>query len=157
MLQRFCAQEYFPDSEIVFCRNREECLEKVSSGKATCTIMSSDTYYAYRNELENLSQLNIFNTGYKVPVSFATRRDDVEMYRLLKKGLASISDTEIHEALTAGGYANPEMNVQQFLQKHVVLVILVLGVVLALVLLLLLYYVFSHRKALRLSQNMRQI
>lgn len=63
-----------------------------------------------------------------------TRRDDVQMYSFLKKGLASIKDQDIHEALIVKGYANPEMNVRQFLQKHVILVILVLAVVIALIL-----------------------
>ena len=56
------------------------------------------------------------------------------MYSFLKKGLVSIKDQDIHEALIVNGYANPEMNVRQFLQKHVILVILVLAVVIALIL-----------------------
>nr|WP_294662016.1 hypothetical protein [uncultured Blautia sp.] len=69
--------------------------------------------------------MNISNTGYEVPVSLVTRRDDVQMYSFLKKGLASIKDQDIHEALIVNGYANPEMNVRQFLQKHVILVLAV--------------------------------
>lgn len=152
-LQQFCVQEYFPDSEIVLCDSIEDCLDTVSSGKATCSLISSDTYYAYRNEFESLSHLNISNTGYEIPVSFATRRDDIQMYTFLKKGLASINDKDIHEALITDGYANPEMNVRQFLQRHVVLVVLVLAVVLALVLTLFIYYMISHRKAMSLSRH----
>ena len=152
-LQQFCVQEHFPDSEIVLCDSIEDCLDTVSSGKATCSLISSDTYYAYRNEFESLSHLNISNTGYQIPVSFATRRDDVQMYTFLKKGLASINDKDIHEALITDGYANPEMNVRQFLQKHVILVIIVLAVVLALILLLFIYYVISHRKERSLNEK----
>ena len=152
-LQKFCVQEHFPDSEIVVCDSIEDCLDAVSSGKASCTLISSDTYYAYRNEFESLSHLNISNTGYQISISFATRRDDVEMYTFLKKGLASISDTDIHEALITDGYANPEMNVRQFLQKHVILVIVVLAVVLALIMLLFIYYVISHRKEKSLNEK----
>lgn len=32
----------------------------------------------------------ISNTGYEIPVSFATRRDDIQMYTFLKKGLAVV-------------------------------------------------------------------
>lgn len=152
-LQQFCVQEHFPDSEIVLCDSIEDCLDTVSSGKATCSLISSDTYYAYRNEFESLSHLNISNTGYQIPVSFATRRDDIQMYTFLKKGLASINDKDIHEALITDGYANPEMNVRQFLQKHVILVIVVLAVVLALILLLFIYYVISHRKERSLNEK----
>lgn len=116
-----------------------------------------DTYYAYRNEFDNLSDLNISNTGYEVPVSLVTRRDDVQMYSFLKKGLASIKNQDIHEALIVNGYANPEMNVRQFLQKHVILVILVLAVVIALILLLFIYYVISRRKERRLSESNNEL
>ena len=152
-LQQFSVQEYYSDSKTVFYDSLEECLNAVDSGDATCTLMSSDTYYAYRNEFENLAHLNISNTGYEVPVSFATRRDDIQMYTFLKKGLASIKDMDIHEALIAEDYANPEMNIRQFLQKHVVLVVLVLGVVLALILTLFIFYVISSRKTLNLSRH----
>lgn len=151
-LQKFCVQEHFPDAKMITYKTRQECVDAVDSGKATCTLMCSDTYYAYRNEFENLSNLNISNTGYEVPISFATRRDDVQMYSFLKKGLASIKDTEIHEALIAEEYANPEMNVRQFLQKHVILAIAVLGIVLALIIVLLIYYIISKRKQLSLSK-----
>lgn len=152
-LQQFCVQEHFPESEIVYYDGMEDCLNAVLTGDATCVLMCSDTYYAYRNEFESLERLNISNTGYEVPISFATRRNDIPMYRFMKKGLASIKETDIREALIAENYANPEMSIRQFLQKHVVLVILVLSVVLALVLVIFIYYVISSRREIRLSQT----
>lgn len=61
--QQFCVQEHFPDAEIVFCKSQRECVDAVESGKVGCTLMSADTYYAYRNEFENLSDMNISNIG----------------------------------------------------------------------------------------------
>ena len=156
-LARFAVMENFPDSEIKFYQSLDACIKAVDSGEATCLLMCSDTYYAYRNELEDLAHLNISNTGYEVPISFAVRRDDVQMYNFLKKGLASIDDTDIHEALIAEDYANPEINVRQFLQKHIILVILVFGVVLALILVLFTYYVISHRRAMALTKNNNEL
>ena len=152
-LQIFAVQEHFPDAEVVVCKDRRESLDAIASGKATCTLMNSDTYYAYRNEFEKLSDLNITNTGYEVPVSFAVRRDDISMYGFMKKGLASMLDKDIHEALIAEDYANPEMNVRQFLHKHVVFVLLFSGIVLGLLLALLGYYIFAKRKNMRLSRH----
>lgn len=152
-LNRFAVLENYPEAKIVYYQTLEDCVNAVDSGEATCTLMCSDTYYAYRNELENLTNLNMTNTGYEVPISFAVRRDNVKLYNILKKGLASIQDKEIHEALIAEGYANPELNVRQFLQKHFFLVVIVLGVVLALVLTLIIYFIISVRKEGKLSKN----
>ncbi len=152
-IQQFCVQEHYPDAKVIMCDNIQECVDAVDSGEATCMLMCSDTYYAYRNALEKVSQLNISNTGYDVPISFATRRNDVQMYTFLKKGLASIQDTDIREALIAEEYANPEMSISQFLQKHVVLVIAVLSLVLALILTLFVHYVIASRRQLRLIRD----
>lgn len=156
-LQQFCAKEHYPDSKTIFYDNISECLQAVISGKATCTLMCSDVYYAHRNDLEHLSDFNISNTGYDVPVSFATRRSDTQMYRILQKGLASIEDTDIHEALITEEYANPEMNIRQFFQKHVFLVISVISIVLALLLTLFAYYIFSRRRARSLSRDNNEL
>lgn len=150
-IQQFCVQEHYPDAKVLTYDTIEDCLNAVDSGEATCTLMCSDVYYAYRNDLGDLSHLHLSNTGYDVPISFVTRRDDVEMYSFLKKGLASMEDDEIHEALLTEDYANPEMNIHQFLQKHVFLVIAVFSVVIALILLLFIYYIFSRRRARSLS------
>lgn len=152
-LQQFCVQEHYPKAKAVYFKNMQECLDAVDAGKVTCTLMCSDTYYAHRNEFENMSRLNISNTGYEVPISFAVRREDVQMYSFLKKGLASMEDTDIHEALIAEEYANPEMNVRQFLQKHIFLVIMFFAIILALLMTLLIYYIISKRRALSLSRD----
>lgn len=152
-IQQFCVQEHFPDAQMVMCDSIQECVDAVNSGEATCMLICSDTYYAYRNELEKVSRLNISNTGYEVPISFATRRNDIQLYTFLKKGLAGIQDTQIREALIAEDYANPEMSISQFLQKHVVLVIAVLSLVLILILALFVHYVISSRRQLRLIRD----
>lgn len=152
-MHRFYAQEHFPDSETLLCASMKECLNAVVSGEATCTLMCSDIYYAYRNDFENFSRFNISNTGYEVPISFATRRDDVQMYTFMKKGLASMTDTDIQESLISEGYANPEMSVRQFLQKHVMLVVLVFAAVITMMLAFFIYYVISSRRALQLSRS----
>ena len=152
-LQQFAVREHFPDAELVWCQDMNECLNAVSTGRATCALMSSESYYAHRNEFNKLSGLSLSNTGYEVPISFAVRRDDISMYSFLKKGLAGMRDKDIHEALIAEEYANPEMNIRQFFRKHVVFVLLLAGIVLGLILALLGYYLFSRRKEMRLSRD----
>lgn len=152
-MQQFSVKEHFPDAEVVFYKGMPECLNAVLSGEATCTLMTSDAYYAYRNDFEKISELNISNTGYEVAVSFATRKDDISMYNFLKKGLAGIRDRDIREALIAEDYANPEMNIRQFFQKHVFLMVVFLGIVLGLVFALIFYYWISKQRALKLTKS----
>ena len=119
--------------------------------------LSSDTYYSYRNELDNIGEFGISNTGYEVYVSLVCRKDDVRMYSFMKKGVSSMSDHEINEALMSGGYMNSEMSVRQFLRQHAMLVFMAGVMIIVLILGFPIYYVISSRKALRLARSNNEL
>lgn len=152
-MQQFYVKEHYPDSQIVKCGSMKECIKTVVSGKATGTLICSDTYYAYRNELEDMADFGINNTGYDTAVSFAVRRDDIETLTFLKKGIAGMDDTMVNEALIAGGQVNSEMSVEQFLKKHVILVLGVVGTIFVLVVGFFLYYIYASRRNLTLTKS----
>lgn len=151
--QRFFAEEYYSNKKILKCKNMTDCIRAVIDGKASCTLMSSDFYYANRNELESLGEFSILNTGYETSISFATRKEDIEMYSFMKKCVSSITEGEVNEALIASRHAKTEPSVKQFLQKHIMIVLIVIGIIFALIFTFLVYYVISSRKALRLVQS----
>lgn len=152
-MQQFYVKEHYPDAQIVKCGSMKECIKTVVSGKATGTLICSDTYYAYRNELEDMADFGINNTGYDTAVSFAVRRDDIETLTFLKKGIAGMDDTMVNEALIAGGQVNSEMSVEQFLKKHVILVLGVVGTIFVLVVGFFLYYIYASRRNLTLTKS----
>ena len=156
-MQKFYVKEHYPESQVLLCSDMIECIKAVASGKATCTLISSDTYYSYRNELDNIGEFGISNTGYEVYVSLACRKDDVRMYSFMKKGVSSMSDHEINEALMSGGYMNSEMSVRQFLRQHAMLVFMAGVMIIVLILGFLIYYVISSRKALRLARSNNEL
>ena len=149
-MQQFYVKEHYPDAQIVKCGSMKECIQAVVTGKATGTLICSDTYYAYRNELEDMADFGINNTGYDTAVSFAVRRDDIETLTFLKKGIAGMDDTMVNEALIAGGQVNSEMSVEQFLKKHVMLVLGVVGTIFVLVVGFFLYYIYMPAEEISL-------
>lgn len=151
--QQFYVEEHYAESETLKCESMAECIRAVISGKATCTLLSSDVYYANRNEFESLGDFAISNTGYEVSVSFATRKEDIDMYSFMKKCAASITEGEVREALIASRHAKTELSVEQFLKKHIMMVLLVTSTIFLLVILFFIYYVMSSRKAFRLLQS----
>lgn len=150
--QQFYVKEKYPEAEMLFCDSMQACIRAVVSGEATATLMSSELYYAYRNEFEDLEELTLSNTGYEIPIGFAVKKGDISMYSFMKKGIASITETKINEAMLAGGYVNPELNLKQFVKRHVTLVLAVAGFVLFLMNVLFIYYIFSTRRAQQLSK-----
>ena len=152
-MQQFYVKEHYPDAQIMKCGSMKECIQAVVTGKATGTLICSDTYYAYRNELEDMADFGINNTGYDTAVSFAVRRDDIETLTFLKKGIAGMDDTMVNEALIAGGQVNSGMSVEQFLKKHVMLVLGVVGTIFVLVVGFFLYYIYASRRNLTLTKS----
>ncbi|MGN0400450.1 MAG: diguanylate cyclase domain-containing protein [Blautia sp.] len=152
-IQQFYVEEHYAQAEILKCENMEACIHAVITGKATCTLLSSDIYYANRNEFESLGKFSISNAGYETSVSFATRKEDIDMYSFMKKSVASITEGEVREALIASRHVNADLSVKQFLQKHEMIVLAVAGIILILILSFLIYYVTSNKKSLRLLHS----
>lgn len=71
----------------------------------------------------------------------------------MKKCVTSITETEINEALIASRHVKSEQSVMQFLQNHVLMVLVVVGVILVLIIAFSVYYVISSRKALGLVRS----
>lgn len=147
--QRFYVEELFPKSKALYFRTPNECIRAVLDGRATATMMSSDVYYANRNAYEQLSSLNIINTGYPTLVSFAVMKGNVDLYGFMKKSVASITDDDVHEALIASRHVNNEQTLKQFVQKNVELVLGIFALIIA----LLIAYLISLRKALGLVRR----
>ncbi|MDD7729762.1 MAG: GGDEF domain-containing protein, partial [Clostridia bacterium] len=151
--QQFYVEEHYSDSEVLRCESMADCIRAVIEGKATCTLMCSDVYYANRNEFESLGDFSITNTGYETTVSFATRKEDIDMYSFMKKCVSSITEGEVNEALIASRHVKSELSVKQFLQKHIMMVLIVVGIIFILSFSFFIYYVISSRRALRLARS----
>ena len=80
-----------------------------------------------------------------------------KIHSFMKKGVSSMSDHEINEALMSGGYMNSEMSVRQFLRQHAMLVFMAGVMIIVLILGFLIYYIISSRKALRLARSNNEL
>ena len=152
-MQQFYVAEHYQNADVLICDSLSDCIRAVINGRATCTLMSSDIYYANRNEIDSLGQFLIVNTGYSTSVGFGIRKDRIDAYSFMKKCVTSITEAEINEALIASRHAKSEQSVMQFLQAHVTMVLLVVGIIFVLVIAFFAYYVISSRKALRLVRS----
>ena len=151
-LQKYIAREHYPKSKIVEFMDKDACIKAVIKGDATATLLTTDTYYAYRHELNDLEDCNLINTGFVVPVGFAVARNNINMYSFMKKSLAGIGNETISKSIIEGGYAIPEPSLTQFLRRHIYLVLFG-GFVLALLLAGFgVHYTMTKRREARLCQ-----
>lgn len=152
-MQQFYVAEHYQNAEVIVCNSLSDCIRAVLDGKATCTLISSDIYYANRNEIDSLGRFMISNTEDAASVGFGVRKDNIDTYSFMKKCVTSITETEINEALIASRHVKSEQSVMQFLQNHVMMVLAVVGIILILIISFFIYYVISSRKALKLVRS----
>ena len=152
-MQQFYVAEHYQNAEVIVCNSLSDCIRAVLDGKATCTLIISDIYYANRNEIDSLGRFMISNTEDAASVGFGVRKDNIDTYSFMKKCVTSITETEINEALIASRHVKSEQSVMQFLQNHVMMVLAVVGIILILIISFFIYYVISSRKALKLVRS----
>lgn len=156
-LQQFYVKVHYPNAHIVKCSSVKECIQAVQSNQASCTLLSSDIYYAYRNGFDKAANLNISDTGFEAPISFAVKKENIMMYDFMKKAVSSMDENLVNEALISGGYSHPEMTVRQFLQKNIEIVIGVLGAIILLIISFFIYYVVSRKNQIRLLNSNKEL
>lgn len=152
-MQQFYVAEHYQDAEVIVCDSLYDCIRAVLDGKATCTLISSDIYYANRSEIESWGQFMISNTEGTASAAFGIRKDNTDTYSFMQKCVNSITETEINEALIASRHVKSEQSVKQFLQNHVMMVLVVVGIIFVLIISFFIYYVISSRKALKLVRS----
>lgn len=152
-LQQFFIKTYYPKAKIIMFDDLNDCVKAVADGKVKSTIISSDTYYANRNQLCNLEECNIINTGFSAPVGFAVRKGNINAFSFMKNSMTGLLPSDISKSMIEGGYAIPEPSINQFLQRHLVLTIALVVILTAAFFGFLLFYILSKRRLLTLNRH----
>lgn len=79
-IQRGAAEVPFPDVEYVKCETREDCLNAVVSGRATCTIASAATINLMK-QYKVMKSLNVVELPEAVEICLGTMRNGVRQAR----------------------------------------------------------------------------
>lgn len=121
-MQKYYLKANFPNSKVHEVDTLEDCIKAVLDENANCTVMSSDTYYAYRSSLEGMEDCNIITTGFEVPVGFAVQSGNREAFSFMRKSITGLNYGDISKSMIEDGYAVPEPTLRQFLRRHLYLV-----------------------------------
>ena len=135
------------------------CFEAVASGDADCILVS-----AYRmpaaEEIITESRLFSVPTGETMPLSFAVKREDRDLYFILNKTAVTTSSDDMDSALAANMQVDRKVSLTQFLKDNWLAVMLVLIAVFSVIIILLLQKLKAERTAneqKRLLEEARKI
>lgn len=93
-MQFICSREYFPDSEMMLCHTRNECLDMVMANKVGCTLFN-DTRAQELQYQDPYSSLEYMPLGITADYGFAVRKGNVDLLGLINRGLMCINHGDI--------------------------------------------------------------
>lgn len=152
-MQLFFIKAYYPQAKLLMVDDLEGCISAVLDGRATSTVISSDTYYANRNLVEGMDDCNIINTGFSSPVGFAVKKGNLEAFTFMKHSMTGLHPSDISKAMIDEGYAIPDTSLKQFVRRHAMLAIFLAVLMTMIIASFIAYYLSSKRRELTFMQS----
>ena len=139
-------KKYFPKWKVVFYDKPAKRFQAVKSGEADCFLVSS-----YRlNSLADLIskyKLTTITTGEDMSLSFALRRDDVQLYSILNKVNSLVPEASVYSALAGYSYEEKKVTLADFVQDNLAAVIAFIATVATVILALMLFGAKTQKKS----------
>ena len=152
-MQLFFIKAYYPKAKILMVHDFKECVNAVLEGRATSTVISSDTYYANRNIVDGIDDCNIINTGFSSPVGFAVKKGNLEAFTFMKHSMIGLHPSDISKAMIEEGYAIPDTSLSLFVRRHAMLAIFLAVLMTVIIGSFIAYYLSSKRRELSFMKS----
>lgn len=113
-MQYICTNDYFPNSQMVICATRDECLDKILSGQ-----IGSSLYNTQRAQevlgIDKYSSLAFMPLGIVAEYGFAVRKGNMELLDLMDRGLLMLNKTTLSEKLYDYSTARNKITLKDFI------------------------------------------
>ena len=147
-----CLKDFFPNWKPAFYETAEDCVRAVNAGEADCVLVSSYRL-SYAQQLFQRYDFETLPMSQTVNVSFAVRREDVELYSILNKSISLIPQASVEAALLAQSLPEKKVTLLDYARDNQVRAILdVLAVLTVLGVLL-----YQRRKARRAAREKQKL
>lgn len=140
-------KEHFPKWGKTYFDNSDECLQAVADGRADCYLVSMYRYNRIADKCEKL-KLTSQSTGEEIGLSFALRRDELQLYSILNKTVGLVPPEVIYSALASYSHEDKKVTVEDFVKDNLAIVIAIISVATVIFLALLLNNARAEKKAM---------
>ena len=139
-------QDQFPLCSVQPYEDVKRCFEAVSSGEADCVLVNN---YRIPDEEELLQKYKLYSvpTGENMPLSFALKKADSELYFILNKTAAMTKSEDMDSALASYIHFEQEMSLTRFLKDNWIIVLIVISAVFLIIVVLLYQKLKAERRA----------
>lgn len=135
----------FPDSWLLECESRQDCMKAVLEGRAGSMLASSSTLNHLKKYPE-MSKLTMMELPNIVEIAIGTPRENSELLNITNRVINASSEDLKGASLMDYTYEDPVFTIDEYLKEHSLYVISGLVVIIALIAGLFAYYVHVHRK-----------
>lgn len=144
-LQYYYVRDNFSDCELEYFDTFEDCINAVQSGKVDATVSNRFKIINYMNE--NLtSSFDVIDLSEECGISFAVRRDSIEILDFLNGCLAQVDDDFKNNSIFLNSYNIKKVTLKEFIVQHSMIVNLILVIMILIILLIAHFSVENSRK-----------
>lgn len=152
-IQKGAAEILFPDAEYVPCKSKEDCLNAVMDGKASCTLVSTATMNLLK-QYGTMNSLNIMELPHAAQICLGTQRGNSELLNIMNRVIFASAENLNGTALMDNAYADIPFSLVGYMEEHAMVVILILDSVIALLSGFFLYYHVTTSRLMKMeTQN----
>ena len=144
-------KEHFPKWKKTYFNTADDCLQAVAEGRADCYLISMYRFNRIADQCDKL-KLTSQSTGEEMNLSFALRRDELQLYSILNKTVGLVSPEVIYSALAAYSHEDKKVTFEDFVEDNLVIVIAVISVATVIFLILLLSKAKAEKEAVERQQ-----
>ena len=140
-------KDHFSDARIKYYDKVEDCLKAVRDREVDCMLVTSFRI----NNVDSLRQdyhLSLLATGEAMGMSFAIRREDVDLYSIMCKIVNLIPESSMESALTSYNRTDGRVTFIAYLKDNWIQVIVIMTMIFTVILVLLFQRLRAERQAL---------
>ncbi len=139
-------KDFYPECKLIQCPDGNSCFEALASGGADCALVSNYRVHAIEEAMNRYNLLSV-PTGEVLPLSFAVKKADRELYFILNKTAVLTKSEDMDSALASYAHDSRKSSFGQYLREHWIGVIAVISAVFLVVIVLLVQKLKAERKA----------
>ena len=117
--------DHYPLAERIPYTGLPACYDAVAKGEVDCVVVSN---YRIPSEEDTLRKNGLYTvpTGESLSLSFAVKKNDLELYSIMNRIALSVDSDDMDAALASYMYEGQKMSITRFLKENWVYIVLVL-------------------------------
>lgn len=121
------AERLFPESEIIFCKDVQSCLEAVYLRQADAAFENVYILSQYQSDERYMDIEILYTSQTEAEFGIGVRQGDTIVFSILNKAISRISEEDINDIFIYNTMAAPKLHADLLLGRYVVPGILIFG------------------------------